>query len=99
MFATGIVLYSLMAVGALTALTTLALLLLRRKPPKLALLSCGLFVAAVSSLLLFVLAVGNKLAGAIVVMFVLPFATLPVLAASICSLVCLSQTINRKRPA
>jgi len=97
MFATGIVLYSLLAVGALTALTTLVLLLLRRKPPKLAVVSSGLFVAAVSSLLLPVLAVGNKLAGAVVVMLVLPFATLLVLAASICSLACLSQTINRNR--
>jgi hypothetical protein len=36
-------------------------------------------------------AVGNKLAGAVVVMLALPFAALLVLAASICSLVCLSR--------
>jgi hypothetical protein len=98
MFATSIVLYSLAAVGALTALTTLVLLVLRRKPPKLAVVSSGLFVAAVSSLFLPVLAVGNKLAGAVVVMLLLPFAALLVLAASICSLVCLSQTIDASRP-
>jgi hypothetical protein len=39
MFATAILLYSLVAVGAVTALATLALLLLRRKPPKLLILS------------------------------------------------------------
>lgn len=88
-----------MAVDALSTLATLAYLLLRRRPPRLLSISSVLFLAAISSLLLPLLAAGNKLAGAVVVMAVLPLTALLTLAASICSLVCLSQTINRNRPA
>jgi len=98
MFGTAIVFYTLITVDALTALTTLALLLFGRTPPKLALVGSGLFVAAILSLLLPVLAVG-KLGGAVVVMLLLPVTAVLVLAASICALVCLSHTMNRNRPA
>jgi len=98
MFATGVVLYSLVAVDLLSALTALVLLILGRRPPKLLTISSVLFIAAISSLLLPLLAVGNKLAGATIVMFVFPLTALLALAASICSLVWLSQTIVGKRP-
>ena len=98
MFATGVVLYSLVAVDLLSALTALVLLILGRRPPKPLIISSVLFIAAISSLLLPLHAVGNKLAGAVIVMFVFPLTALLALAASICSLVWLSQTINGKRP-
>lgn len=97
MFATAIVFYTLMAVDVLSEVATLALLVFRRRPPRLALAGFGLFVV-ILSLWLPVLA-GGKLAGAVFVMLLLPFTALLVLGASICSLACLWEMMNRKRPA
>jgi hypothetical protein len=97
MFAIGINLYSLIAVDAVTAFSTLFVLLRRRKPPTLLMGSSVLFAGAVLSLFLPVRAAGDKLGGAVVVMFFFPTATLLVLAASVCSLAWVTQWITRPR--
>jgi hypothetical protein len=96
MFALGIVIYGLVAVGAVATLITLVALILRQRVPPLLKASSVLYVAALLSLAVPVLAAGNKLAGAIVVLGVFPLSLGLLAAASVCLILWLGQAMSRK---
>lgn len=84
MFAFGVALYGVLAIGAVTTLVTMAAVLLRRGFPPLLKVSSILYALTLTSFALPVRAAGNKFAGAIVVMMVAPISLLLLAAASVC---------------
>jgi hypothetical protein len=85
MFAFGVALYGALAIGAVITLVVLAGVVIRRRVSPLLKTSAILYASALLSFVLPVRAAGNKFAGAIVVMMVLPFSVVLLSAASICT--------------
>lgn len=85
MFAFGVALYGALAIGAISTITVLVGIVVRRRVSLLLKSSAILYVSALLSLVLPVwAAAGSKLAGAIVVMAVLPVSLVLLSAALIC---------------
>jgi hypothetical protein len=84
MFAFGVALYGTLAVGAVIALVVLVGIVLKRPVSSLLRTSAILYASALLSFLVPVLTAGNKLAGAIVVMAVLPISLTLLAAAGMC---------------
>jgi hypothetical protein len=85
MFGFGVALYSSLAIGAVITLVVLVRIILKRRVSPLLKASAILYASALLSFILPVLASSTKLAGAIVVMAVLPISVL-LLAAALISL-------------
>ena len=86
MFASGMAMYGALGIGATTTLVVLVGTVLGRRVSPLLKTSAILYGRALLSLLLPVRAAGNKLAGAIVVMAVLPISLGLLVSSSICVL-------------
>jgi hypothetical protein len=84
MFAFGVALYGVLAIGAVTTIVTVVAIVLRRGFPQLLKVSSILYTLALAWFVLPVRAAGNKFAGAIVVMMAAPFSLLLLAAASAC---------------
>ncbi len=91
MFAVGLNIYGMIGVTAVSTLATLVTYAARRRPPVLLKTASILSVAAVGVLLLPVLATGNKLGGAFVVILIGPFAAGLLGCAFMCVLIWLSR--------
>lgn len=84
MFAFGVALYGALAIGAILTLVVLMGTFLKRRVSPLLKTSAILYASALLSFVLPVRAAGNKLAGAIVVMMVLPISVVLLAAALMC---------------
>jgi hypothetical protein len=83
-FAFGVALYGALAIGGITTLVVLVGVAFKRRVPPLLKTSATLYASALLSFILPLRGAGNKLAGAIVVMMVLPISLVLLAAASIC---------------
>src|SRR5437016_4929626 len=84
MFAFGVALYGALAIGAMITLIVLVRIVLKRRVSPLLKTSAILYASALLSFVLPVRAAGNKLAGAIVVMMILPISLVLLAAAFMC---------------
>jgi hypothetical protein len=97
MFFVAIAIYGIAGIGTVSTLGTLVAVALRRRVPQLLKASSVLNVTAVLVLVLPVLAAGNNLAGAIVVMLTLPLTILLLAAAWVCFVIWLGRSMIRGR--
>lgn len=86
MFAAALNVYAMIGVSAVTTLATLVTYVVRRRPPALLQRASILTIAAVGAFVLPVLAAGNKLAGALVLILISPLTVTLFAGASLCVL-------------